>query len=300
MKRILYFFTTILFSTHLIAQEIPNAGFEQWISYGSYSNPSYWDTPNEETSAIPFVGEAVVFKESSAQSGSFACRMEVKDIALIGIVPGMATLGELSIDLTTLSGEIAGGVPFTGNPYYLRGYYKYAPLGTDSCFVGIIFYKNQNGITDTIGAGFFSAKTAQTTWAAFEAPIEWETLIAPDTMNILCMASLSETATAGTKFWVDSLYFDYAVSTPELSLNNMFNAYLQQKNRLVVSYNSANPQHYALNLINLSGQTVLERKGELNAAGNLYFSLPSLPTGIYVLNIETQQDRFVKKLIIQP
>jgi hypothetical protein len=300
MKKSLLSIVIALISTSLFAQAIPNSDFEQWISYGSYSNPSYWDTPNEETTAIPFVGEAVVFKETSAQSGSFACRMEVKDIALIGIVPGMSTLGNLAIDLTTLSGEITGGVPFTGNPYYLRGYYKYAPQGTDSCFVGIIFYKFQNGITDTIGAGYFSAKTAQTTWAPFEAIIEWENLVAPDTMNILCMASLSETATAGTKFWIDSLSFDYAVGTPELTESNTFNAYLQPGNRLVISYNTPKMQNFDLRLSTLSGQTILSRSGHILEAGNLYFNLPHLATGIYVLSIETADDRYVKKLIYQP
>jgi hypothetical protein len=297
MKKISLIFLFSLFSVGLYSQQIPNAGFENWTSFGNYSNPDQWDTPNEETSAIPFVGEAVVFKESSAQSGSYACRMEVKDIPLIGVVPGMATLGNLFVNLTTLSGEITGGVPFTGNPYYLRGFYKFEPHGTDSCFVGLIFYKNTNGVSDTIAAGFFSAKTAQTTWAPFEAIITWDTLIAPDTMNILCMSSLSETSTPGTKLWVDNLSFDYAVPVPHFATSKHLNAFLSNHNQITVKYDLELNQSIKLELIDVSGRRVWQYTDYAMGGETRSYVVPNLGKGMYILKVQAGNDSYIRKFL---
>ena len=72
---IIFFFPLITVNAQTI---VPNGGMEDWINYGTYENPQYWDTPNQEISGIPFFGTTVVSKSTDHEEGSYSAKLETK------------------------------------------------------------------------------------------------------------------------------------------------------------------------------------------------------------------------------
>ena len=97
---------------HAQTSQIPNADFENWIPHTGYSDPQYWDTPNQELLSIPIFGQAVVTKSTSHQSGTYSAKLETKTINIPGSpvdIPGVMTLGTLNINLLAGTYSITGG-----------------------------------------------------------------------------------------------------------------------------------------------------------------------------------------------
>ena len=118
---------------------IPNASFENWTTVGNYTDPTGWDTPNQELMSIPFFGISGVTKSTDQHgTGSFSAKLETKHLTLPPLdVPGFMTCGKLVIDINAGSFILSGGVPVVDVPTHLKGYYKYFPKGGDSCVIGI-------------------------------------------------------------------------------------------------------------------------------------------------------------------
>jgi hypothetical protein len=216
-KARLLFLLVFIPVTSLLSQTlIPNGGFEDWTSFGSFSNPSGWDTPNEELMAIPFFGSAVVSKSTDHQSGSFSARLESKHITIPPLdAPGFMITATFSLDISTMAYTITGGVPINDQPTHLKGFYKYIPKGGDSCIIGIGLFKHINGYKDTIAHAEFSTKDTVTDWMPFSAWIDYDTVATPDTMQVYAFSTAQEVLTPGTVLYVDDLYLDYTVGVNE-------------------------------------------------------------------------------------
>ncbi len=141
----LFIIIHVLLTGSITAQTIPNNGLENWINHGQYDDPQFWDTPNQEVCFFPFYTK-VVTKSTDHQSGSFSAKLETKLIPVINItVPGVITLGTLSINIAAGTYSINGGVPIDNMPTHLKGFYKFQPKGGDSCAIGIGLTKWTNG-----------------------------------------------------------------------------------------------------------------------------------------------------------
>ncbi len=163
----LFIIIPVLLIRSVTAQTIPNSGFETWINHGHYDDPQFWDTPNQEVCFLPFY-TTVVNKSTDHQEGSYSAKLETKLIPVINItVPGVITLGTLSINIVAGTYSITGGVPIDNMPTHLKGFYKFQPKGGDSCAIGIGLTKWVSGARDTIGFGVFSTHDTITTWTPF-------------------------------------------------------------------------------------------------------------------------------------
>ncbi|MFW6222413.1 MAG: T9SS type A sorting domain-containing protein, partial [Bacteroidota bacterium] len=112
-----------------------NNDFERWTPPQSYSfeNPADWNTNNQMTELM--ADTSYVQKSDDAHSGSYS-------ITLISdTVPGQPT-GEGPINLLH-NGDIAGDAPAGGLitnqwPDSIVAYCKYAPVGNDLAFLGVV------------------------------------------------------------------------------------------------------------------------------------------------------------------
>lgn len=82
MKKLFTLIIALLFTFNLNAQNIPNAGFENWES----GNPSQWNTNN---SANP----GFVTQSSDANTGSFALRLNAVELIPTNFFSGFASTG---------------------------------------------------------------------------------------------------------------------------------------------------------------------------------------------------------------
>lgn len=282
-------FCLLLSATILQGQTvIPNSSFENWTSYGNYSDPTGWDTPNAELMAIPFFGITVVSKSTDHYgTGSFSVKLETKHLTLPSFdVPGFMTCGKITINMTAGTFILSGGVPVVDVPTHLKGYYKYSPKGGDSCVIGIGLTKTTGATQDTVGFGAFSTKDTVTDWTPFSAWIDYISAIAPDTMNIIALSTAQETMTIGTILYVDDLYLDYTVGFDKKDPSAGIRVYNDRETkRLMVFFDFPQPQSTSLKLINMRGETVQSILPEPITKGKWIVPYENLSKGVYLLQI---------------
>jgi len=284
------------------AQTVPNGDFETWTSHSHYDDPQYWDTPNQEVCTILTGYTNVVSKSTDHQSGSFSVKLETKNIPFFNVViPGVITLGTLTIDILNLTYSITGGVPITIPVTHLKGFYKFIPKGGDSCAVGIGLTQWHDGMRDSVGLGYFSTHSTVSTWTPFSAWINIDSLATPDTMNILAISSAMSNPTAGTVLYLDGLYLDYAVGTKDERPSAGIEIYQDRElKELLVFLDFSSDQSTSLKLLNMMGQTVVDIPSELRKKEKISVHYDHLDRGIYILEIIHNNKKFSRKFILNP
>jgi hypothetical protein len=280
-------------------QTIPNNDFENWVSHGQYSDPQSWDTPNEEICLFPFY-TTVVSKSTDHQSGSFSAKLETKTVPIFNVtVPGVVTLGDLTIDLLGASYEITGGVALTGPVTHLKGFYKFIPKGGDSCAIGIGLTQWVNGIQDSVGLGYFSTHDTVTAWTPFSAWINIDSLSNPDTMNVLAISSAMDFPTEGTVLYLDGLYMDYTVATKDERPSAGIEIYNDRElKELDIFFDFTVPQSTTVRLYNVTGQVVKEGSPTLVLKEKYTLSYQDLHEGIYILNVLHDGKSYSRKFML--
>jgi hypothetical protein len=278
---------------------IPNAGFESWIDQGNYEEPEYWDTPNDETVFFPFY-TAVVMKSTDHQAGTYSAKLVTQNVFPFGNVPGFLTLGNLDIDLAGLTYSLTGGVPITDMPTHLMGYYKFFPQGGDSCSIGLLLTRFNMGVTDTIGYGYFSTHDTVADWTHFSAWIVYDTVIQPDTMNVMAISSAEETTLSeGTTLYVDELYLDYTLGWDENDPEAGISVYQDRETaRLIVFLEFPDPESVSLQLYNILGQKMAEIPASVMTNGRRVMEYGSMPGGLYILTVIHDGRSFSRKFFL--
>ncbi len=300
MKHIFTF--SIIVSTLLISltaiSQIPNHSFEDWTNNGNYSTPSNWDTPNDELS---FMNIFTVTESTDAYDGQKSMKMESGNLFGI-VIPGVATLGEITINITTQEATVSGGIPYTERPARLKGFYKYAPQTADSCAIITVFYKynTSTGERDTIGLGIFASGVTTSNWTEFSANIDWYTSDTPDTTNIVILSTASTFVTSGgSTLLVDNLSYDFSVGMPDDYLSDEdINIYPIPANSYInIEFDHPPLRGTNFEVYNLTGSRVLEIP-----LTHSFQQIPlnTLPEGIHLYRI-TESNKMIKngKLIIE-
>lgn len=281
---------------------IPNGDFELWNTYSNYSDPQDWDTPNSAFMSIPIFGKNVVFKSTDKHGGNYSCKLLTQHINMPGAPfdsPGFITLGTLDIDIINQTYNVTGGVPINDQPTHLMGYYKYQPMGGDSCVVGIVLYKTTAGVQDTIAGGYFTTKDTISDWTHFSAWIEYDTLITPDTMNIMALSSAQDPMTPGTALWLDDLYLDYTVGFNEKDPGAGISVYQDKEtDRLIVFCEFPAEQTVVTRLYDMTGRQVRTAGPERITNGRMVIPYQEIRQGVYVLAVQHDGKTFTKKFLL--
>ncbi len=285
--------------------QIPNADFENWNTFTGYQDPQNWDTPNMELLAIPIFGQAVVSKSTSHFSGNFSAKLETRTINIPGApidVPGVVTLGKLSLDIFAGTYEITGGAPVQDQPTHLKGFYKYSPVGGDSCGIGIMLFKTSAGIADTVGIGYFSSKVTVPDWTPFSAWINYLITTQPDTMNIVVISTAQyDEMHNGTVLYIDGLYLDYTTGIENDPASKEISVYHDKETkRLIVFAPSANSTPARILLFNLMGQKIHAEVSHAYGQDRTIIPYGNLNKGIYILEVLLDQQKYCKKFFLNP
>jgi hypothetical protein len=279
---------------------IPNPGFETWTT-GSFSDPTGWDTPNQELMSIPFFGFPVVTKSTDHHgTGSYSAKLETKHLTLPSMdVPGFMTCGKLTVNITSGTFELTGGVPVVDQPTHLKGYFKYSPKGGDSCAIGIGLTKTTGVLKDTIAFGSFSTKDTIADWTPFSAWIDYISISAPDTMNIIALSTAQETMTPGTVLYVDDIYLDYTVgynvNDPAAGIR-VYND--RETSRLMIFFEFPVAETTTIKLFNMTGQPVTALAPCSIGNDRRIIQYRTLSQGVYILEILHDSKKFTKKFFL--
>lgn len=297
MKYYLLIFIILQFITLIFAQEIPNADFENWDNYGSYDNPTNWDTPNEQTAQL---GKYVAIKgEDNAFSGNYYLQL-ISENMLLDVSPGLATLGDFNLNMSTFEATISDGISYTSRPETFRGYFQYFPEYGDNCFIGILLLKN-NGTDspDTIGDGNFTTTATINTWTNFSINISYRSNETPDFMNIILLSSEQNAPEIGSTLYIDAL----SLTMPQniLFINNfdinLFPNPAKQFDNINITINKT-AEIDKIIVYNSSMQEILQYN--IIIPKSTYYTIPlaGLKKGIYFLRLYIKDGFYIKKIVV--
>jgi hypothetical protein len=181
----------------------PNAGFETWThttSTVSYDDPTGWNDLNSTTAGF---GGVTCFKATAAgdfHSGTSAIKLVTASVFGQN-ANGIATTGTIN----TSSQAITGGIPYTGRPDSIVGFYKSAPGTSDYGFFQILLTGTSD--TDTIGYVRFNCSlTPVSTFKRFSAPLHYKSTNAVTKSQWLLSSSKGASGQqVGTTVFVDDI-----------------------------------------------------------------------------------------------
>ncbi len=186
--------------------QIPNAGFENWTSKGSYSNPNSWGCLNDLTSPMSVY---TCTKATPGVEGSSYIKLVSKNVTGVGVVPGIAVSG--TIDMQTMKGT---GFAYSQRPASFNGSWQYMPFGSSVGFVRVEFtrWDANSGLPVSVGSAYQDLNGMAMSWTTFSMPITYLDPGNPDTCIITLSASGS-TPTVNDYLYVDNLSFVGGSST---------------------------------------------------------------------------------------
>jgi hypothetical protein len=191
--------------------QIPNAGFEQWTSFGTYEDPAGWTSLNILTSSLGASASCEQYTPASA--GSYAVKVTTRTLAGLGVLPGLLLSGspDAAVD----------GFAYTSRPQSLNGKWR-ADLATGDEAMVVVTLSRWDALAGervTVGVGTAMASADVTAWTNFSAVIEYAESADPDTASIAILSS-SGAGVDGSWVAVDELAFGGAVGIGEAYTGN--------------------------------------------------------------------------------
>ena len=196
------------------AQILPNPGYEEWMPFTGYENPQYWDTPNSYTS---LAGVQVVTKSTDAHSGDYSALLESKNVFGPSNSPGLLTLADFVVDITTGSYSFIGGIAVSGKVNKMTGWFKYSGANNDSASIFIVSYNHNGDNFDTIGVGMGYLHDAAD-WTEFTVNMFPLSEAVADSFNVIIMSSsAADMIQVGSALYIDDVSLETVTGIINLS-----------------------------------------------------------------------------------
>lgn len=202
MKKIFTLSSMLLFVLFTTAQTIPNPGFEDWVTIGTYENPVSWSTPNPFTS---LAGVVTVTKSEDAHSGAYSAQLETMTVLGPNVSPGLVTLGNFAVDFLTGEPTFSGGIEMPDMVKNFSGWYKYSGVDSDSAYIFMMSFRHPEGEeVDTVGVGMTYLQDASD-WTSFSIDMYQISELPADSFNVIIMSSPNSSLHVGSMLHVDDL-----------------------------------------------------------------------------------------------
>lgn len=284
--------SSVVLSGSLNAQNpIPNPDFEEW----SNNEPVGWNSLNQNILGTDFI--TVTRDQSNPQSGTSCVKVQtvMHNIFIVGPVtmPGILSLGEITLDIVNQTGSVEGGVPIETRPNSLSGWYRNQLTTGDANIIGIGLFRWNGSSRDTLALGYSFFSEQATDWQHFNIPIDYMMWEMPDTMNIMFFSSnlLSGNMVDGSTIWVDNLSLEYG----PVATNNVIAAAAPSvraaSGQNLFTLTGMGSDVSAISIFSLSGSCVLKIK-PAPGQHEMDFNASGLKAGLYILRIENSDGSF--------
>ena len=289
MKKFTIILTVLIALTIKLNAQIPNNGFENWTTIGSYENPTGWATSNS-LSAGTFYSCTKSTDHYPVNVGSYSIRLE-NNTSLTQLTGGY---GMAITD--TMAYPFKPAFPIVGSPTSLCGYYKYNAFNNDSMFIRIVFFNN----SVMLGYNTFITGITTAAWTSFILPLTYPTA---DSATMYFSAFYPSGPTDGPNgnsiLYVDNLSFNNLINSVSKnpSENAFINFYPNPASTIVtLNIDNIDKQDLTLNIYNIMGSLV---KTEIFKQNQQQINVSDLSNGIYVVEIKSKELTGKQKLIIQ-
>lgn len=296
MKKTILSIVAVAFTSASLFAQIPNNGFENWTSMGTYSNPDGWDQLNNMTTST---GIYTCTKGTPGSVGTAYLKLVSKTVGST-VVPGVAVSG--LIDVAAMKPK--SGFPFTGQPQKLTGSWQYMASGADAGFVAVILTKWNSTLMmrDTIAKAKQVLSGMVMSWATFNISLTYKSSALPDSAIIVLSAS-GTSPVANSYLYADNLSFVGSVAginTIDNYVSNIVAYPNPSSENISVELNAQNPSHINLQLVDITGKLVYEiNSGVIQGNYKHTINTTTIAKGIYFLKVTANNATEVKKIVIQ-
>ncbi|TAH40084.1 MAG: T9SS type A sorting domain-containing protein [Bacteroidetes bacterium] len=267
------------------SQTIPNNGFENWISMGSYNNVDSWSTLNDMTSTA---STYTCVKGTPGNVGSAYIKLTTKTVIGMGVMPGIAFSGEF--DYATM--QPTSGFAISTRPQSLSGKWQYMASGSDQGFIAVALTKwnFSTMMRDTVAFTYHDLQGMVMSWGSFNIPLNYMNGDDPDSCFIVLSASSAYGAAAvpNSYLYVDDLNFNgtvLGISEREFA-NNITVSPNPSKDIITVTLPEFSEKFFSYKIIDLQGKTILNVEN-LKVNSTFQIDINTLAKGNYMLNIYT-------------
>jgi hypothetical protein len=214
MKKFTIILTVLFAMTITTNAQIPNGGFENWTTIGSYEDPTGWASTNSYSTGS-FYAITKSTDHYPATVGNYSVRIENN----ISLLPNFSGRG---VVMTGDTLDPHPTFPITGHPTSLTGYYKFAPQNGDTMAIVIELYLNGVRVFDKDPSFISNATTSG--WTSFN--ISFPTYTIADSGHIYlasyAAADASSMPLGNSILYVDNLNFDNLITSVAQIPNNGF------------------------------------------------------------------------------
>jgi hypothetical protein len=299
IMKTLVLFLFVFASTLSMAQNNPLLtgveSFENWETLEGGDLPKYWDGFNREIvmSGFPVGIITTVTKDSmNAFDGNYAVKLKSESVLGGAAVPGMLTTGSLDIDFVNQTGDVTGGLPYTGRPSSFKGFVKHWPSQNDTAIISVVFKYQGN----EIGEGSLLLNDTLDSWTSFDIPIHFSSAQNPDTMLVFISTSTRKNnVPMGSELHLDQIKLDYNthIFTPESQ--SSVHIYPNPSNGIItIESNTIDP--CMMNIYDLNGNLLYE---EYAVLGTRQLNFSDFPKGVYLIRIVRRETTYSQKIVLQ-
>lgn len=264
------------------SQPFPNNSFEDWTAV-NIEEPDDWFSINVMTAPN---GPYPVVKSTDSYSGTYSCQID--NI----LTPWGDTLGFITNGRLGANGP-EGGMATWMNPAKVTGYYKYAPVGSDTALGMAISYKNQVAVDSNQ-----VLLPATSVWTYFEMPLAYNGWPISDTLNIAFAAGNPDDnySRIGSRLMVDSINVVYHPAGIDLPGNQLAHSlYPNPMKDIGILEVVLAGASYDLVIRDVSGKTVIK---EVNITDSRHvIDASNLEYGVYSYTIQSNGQLTTGKLI---
>jgi hypothetical protein len=289
-KNIILFLFVMAFAFHSFSQ-IPNSGFENWTTVGSYKNPDGWGTMNNTTA---LAGIYTATQAAPGNPGSYYIKLTSKTISSV-VVNGIAVSGKLD----SLTQKPISGFAYNQRPQSLTGSWQHMIYGSSQGSVYAVLTRWNSGTSgrDTIAVASQTLSGMAMSWATFTINFTYRSGNYPDSCIIILKASGSA-PTANDYLWVDNLAFAGSVAAvPEVSdPGPAFEIYPNPaKDFINIHFDKKSNNDVFLNIYSSSGELVISEK---LLSDHQQLNVRDLKRGVYFVEIRSNEQSETQKVIL--
>ena len=256
------------FYFHYNTDVIPNANFDNWTTarYNNAAKPLGWTVPADCAEKYKYwLGDTYTTGgEVHNLSGVAKLNTCFGRFSIAGSIPGMMTLGDMSINLTSSNkstSSVSGGIPFRNSPDRFVMDYKPVANSNFNNWHTLITLSDGENVVNTSYDGSYDAKG---TWAVLDMPLNYEGLTNVSSLNVTVNAAWTESAyelsgngwggatERTSELHVDNLRFVYSSALTDIQVDGVS---LPNFNKTVYSYDvTLNPDYVGLPVITCVGE----------------------------------------------
>jgi len=296
MKKSLIVSIILIWGFGLISvAQIPNAGFENWTSVGSYFNPDGWGTMNNTTASS---GVFTATKGTPGNPGSFYLKLTSRTVGA-SVVNGIAVSGELNP--ATL--QPVSGFAFTQRPASFKGKWQHMIFGNSQGSLSVTLTRWNAGTAsrETIATANKTLAGMAMSWAPFTINFVYQSGNAPDSCIIVLKASGSNPSDQDY-LWVDDLVFEGSVAgiseLPDF-LNKLTIYPVPATNILNIDLDIRTAGTIQFELRDPAGVLVKSgNAGFLSGRTTLVLDVTAVGSGTYCLLIRSEQGMVARRIMI--